>query len=428
MIYRLLQFLLLLSIFTMAPGVLAQQSEIVDRFTPPPGLPRLTSDNVNDLKIVTVIKGNASASLERAVWVSGSDVLALTLNNLRDGSEILTINASIPAQSFYFASSSDGQTIAVSVPQPTEEEQWVTYVVQNERVTALTSPFGWFNEPTLKFVSPMRLFYPIGVYDTQSQRALVEMEGVNCRPGSIGCDPLETYINAALSPVEDVIAVAPSRDLGIYVVPSQRLNGMVTEGSIIDGNPDIANLEIDSPFQYSTDGSALLIQDGERTRIIDVATGAEIGVLSGINIAYSPDASLLAMTTTSGIAVLDAVTLEERWTAEVANIQSVAFGLNGRAVLAYSLRDDFNYTTSVYALEPDPNAVVTCTLSATRTVNLRGGAGTNFAITGQLTGGQTVEAVAKTTGSDRFIWYQLSTGDWVREDVITPAPECAELP
>lgn len=69
-----------------------------------------------------------------------------------------------------------------------------------------------------------------------------------------------------------------------------------------------------------------------------------------------------------------------------------------------------------------------CEVIAGSTVNRRSGPGTNFAIAGQLNSGSITEAVAQTTGSDGFTWYELEDGSFIREDIIRTQGACAGLP
>ena len=70
-----------------------------------------------------------------------------------------------------------------------------------------------------------------------------------------------------------------------------------------------------------------------------------------------------------------------------------------------------------------------CTVaSGNQTINLRDGAGTNFNAVGSLEAGQTADAVGQAQGADGFVWFNLSTGAWVRSDVIVSEGPCDSLP
>lgn len=77
---------------------------------------------------------------------------------------------------------------------------------------------------------------------------------------------------------------------------------------------------------------------------------------------------------------------------------------------------------------PPVVAVGRCTATASRTINLRSGAGTDFAVARQLDAGATVEINGQKTGSDGLIWFRLTTGEWAREDVIDESPACSGVP
>jgi uncharacterized protein YraI len=76
-----------------------------------------------------------------------------------------------------------------------------------------------------------------------------------------------------------------------------------------------------------------------------------------------------------------------------------------------------------------------CTLTARWSeANIRAGPGTDSAITGTLTMGQTVSADGWATGADGFTWWRLVGGGWARGDIfLDPAnphlpAECLTLP
>lgn len=69
-----------------------------------------------------------------------------------------------------------------------------------------------------------------------------------------------------------------------------------------------------------------------------------------------------------------------------------------------------------------------CEVTASSNVNQRTGPGTNFSVAGQLTAGRVYQATGQAQGSDGFTWYQLETGAFVREDVVTESGACSSLP
>ncbi len=68
-----------------------------------------------------------------------------------------------------------------------------------------------------------------------------------------------------------------------------------------------------------------------------------------------------------------------------------------------------------------------CTVSAANDVNLRSGPGTNFDIAGVLSVGQSATVEGQTTGADRFVWWQLEDGSWVRSDVVNEQSDCEDI-
>jgi len=71
---------------------------------------------------------------------------------------------------------------------------------------------------------------------------------------------------------------------------------------------------------------------------------------------------------------------------------------------------------------------VSCDVLGVGSGNLRSGPGTTFAQRGKIQAGDVIPAVAQTEGSDGYIWWQLATGDWIRDDVIRKAGDCTNLP
>ncbi len=71
---------------------------------------------------------------------------------------------------------------------------------------------------------------------------------------------------------------------------------------------------------------------------------------------------------------------------------------------------------------------VTCDILGVGSANLRSGPGTTFAERGKILAGDAISAVAQTMGSDGYIWWQLATGDWIRNDVIRKRGDCDNLP
>lgn len=77
---------------------------------------------------------------------------------------------------------------------------------------------------------------------------------------------------------------------------------------------------------------------------------------------------------------------------------------------------------------PQDYVVDGCEITTDGTINQREGAGTTFDVVGQLSAGETVQAVAQTLDDEGFIWWQLDDNLWVREDVVNAAGYCRTLP
>lgn len=60
-----------------------------------------------------------------------------------------------------------------------------------------------------------------------------------------------------------------------------------------------------------------------------------------------------------------------------------------------------------------------CTFTAIQSTRLRGGPGPTYEIVGTLNAGETATVTGQSTGSDRYIWWKLSTGSFVRSDLGT---------
>jgi hypothetical protein len=73
-----------------------------------------------------------------------------------------------------------------------------------------------------------------------------------------------------------------------------------------------------------------------------------------------------------------------------------------------------------------------CVVTAPGGANLRGGAGTDFALAGSLPAGRGALVDAQTTGADGFTWWHLAddvpSGIWVRADVVQAGDSCTDVP
>jgi hypothetical protein len=77
--------------------------------------------------------------------------------------------------------------------------------------------------------------------------------------------------------------------------------------------------------------------------------------------------------------------------------------------------------------EPALLNAVSCEIDAINTVNTRSRPGTNYNQTGQLAAGSTANANGWTTGEDGYVWWRLTNGSWVRDDVVSAAGDCESI-
>lgn len=77
-----------------------------------------------------------------------------------------------------------------------------------------------------------------------------------------------------------------------------------------------------------------------------------------------------------------------------------------------------------------PEAIISgdCTVSATRTINQRGGPGTTFDAVALLGSGNRIPVSGQTLGANNYTWWQLENGNWVREDVVFEEGDCESVP
>ncbi|MBC7813830.1 MAG: hypothetical protein H7175_21925 [Burkholderiales bacterium] len=80
------------------------------------------------------------------------------------------------------------------------------------------------------------------------------------------------------------------------------------------------------------------------------------------------------------------------------------------------------------AIAAPPAASAACSVSnAANDVNLRSGPGTNFPVQAVLGVGQSIPVTGQTTGSDGQ-WWQVSSGGFVRADVVQTTGDCSAIP
>lgn len=84
--------------------------------------------------------------------------------------------------------------------------------------------------------------------------------------------------------------------------------------------------------------------------------------------------------------------------------------------------------TNIWVYEAPVFQPGVCEVSASGTVNLRTGPGTNFDRAGTLGAGESFEVVGQAAGNDGFTWYELENDAWVREDIINLQGDCGDIP
>lgn len=152
--------------------------------------------------------------------------------------------------------------------------------------------------------------------------------------------------------------------------------------------------------------------------------------------AYSPDGSLLAMSALDGLRLLDAVTGEElAFVALESSLESdIVFSPEGETVVWSGFPGvmivDVNALLEAVPVAADTDCMI---IANSGNVNVRGGAGTDFARIGVLANGVSTTGLEQTTGSDGYVWWRVAgaglpeDGGWVRSDLVTTTG-CDSLP
>lgn len=179
--------------------------------------------------------------------------------------------------------------------------------------------------------------------------------------------------------------------------------------------------EIDPPLSalaVNTDVTLLANADAGGLRLWDIATTENLVTLpspsgEGVNtVAFSPDGSLIASGGDTGGVILWGVSGEGSAAAAPADTGSTT-----------------EATTTGESTTSDTGGTGTiCTISAPGDANLRSGPGTTFDRAGSLSAGQSVEIDGQSQGADGMTWYRLTSGAWVRSDVIGAPATCATVP
>jgi WD40 repeat protein len=162
---------------------------------------------------------------------------------------------------------------------------------------------------------------------------------------------------------------------------------------------------------YSSDGQLIATLDASGVRLWNTATGESLVALAGDSdqlpraLAFSPAGTLVATGGETGGAMV--------WAVSSASEPTEA-STTGEAAPA---------TTPTLT-----SGSGSCTISAPGNANLRGGPGTNYAVIDTLTAGQTAEVDGQAVGADGFTWFRLTSGGWVRGDVVTVPDACVSVP
>lgn len=163
------------------------------------------------------------------------------------------------------------------------------------------------------------------------------------------------------------------------------------------------------------------------------------------NLAWSPDGLSLAFSYDNYLVLLDVETFDTQvidhfsklvmgWgTLEGEDVQIANRDIRLGQVL--STRAEATRTMPAPTQTPTPVAVnaevlvTSCPLEVINGANLRAGAGADTERVGSAAVGFQLVAVAQQfNASEYFIWWQLDTGEWIREDFVREGEECALLP
>lgn len=75
-----------------------------------------------------------------------------------------------------------------------------------------------------------------------------------------------------------------------------------------------------------------------------------------------------------------------------------------------------------------PLVGITCTLTTLQGVNIRSGPGTEYEQIASRESNKILGADGQVRGSDGKIWWQITTGYWIREDLVRESGDCSNLP
>lgn len=314
-----------------------------------------------------VFASNRSGSFELYIMtINGTNIRQLTFTP--------TLNETAPAWS------PDGTQIAYVASPINEPDRGEIYVIGVDEETSrqLTD-----NNVRDDFPS----WSPDGesiVYQTQSDLYMMDADGENVRPLVLdGMVP-------SWSPNGNQIAFASDRtgNREIYLVN--------TDGSGIQQLTDA--ISVDSFPRWSDDSQRLIFGSNRDEETFE-----------------------LYMLTLADGAI-------QRLTSNTSNEGAPSLWGNTQVVLATQQPTAVLETPTPTVDPSTPTPLPICLISAPETVNLRAGPGTEYDRAGTLAGGTSTNADGQITGSDGFIWWRLTDGQWVRSDVVETAGECDALP
>ncbi len=172
-----------------------------------------------------------------------------------------------------------------------------------------------------------------------------------------------------------------------------------------------------SALAFSPDGQMIVSAEAGTVRLWDATTGQNLVTLTSpssllVNsVAFSADGTLIASGGDTGGVVL--------WGTTAANASAQAGGTQGGAGESTDGSTSAGETTT---------AASTCTITASRNVNLRSGPGTNFDRAGTLAGGTSATVDGQATGAGGIVWWRLGENVWVRSDVVNGSGDCERVP
>lgn len=167
--------------------------------------------------------------------------------------------------------------------------------------------------------------------------------------------------------------------------------------------------------QFSPDGALLATTSRFEVVLYDAATQTKLATYPGGTFAFSPDGHYLA-------------TLQYDYTGMTIYAAPAGSAPVQAAEPTSAPTEPPSQDSTDATIEETPAGnAATCVITALNNANLRGGPGTTFDRAGSVTGGSALNADGQATSADGFTWYRLTSGEWIREDLVSEAAECASL-